>query len=60
MEKQITIEQYSEACANVAGKLVAGVFRVVWAVLAGVCKGLCLFPVFKGLKKAIEAELNSK
>ena len=52
------LEEYAEACATVVGKLIAGVFKVVWAILGGILKGLCLFPVFKGIKKAIQAELK--
>ena len=53
------IEEYSEATARVCGKLVAGVFRIVWAIVGGFLRGMCLLPFLRGIKNSIVYELNN-
>ena len=52
------IEAYGEAVARLVGKLIAIVFRVIWAIIGGFLRGLCLLPFLRGLKKAVVYELE--
>ena len=53
-----TIEQKSEAYATVTMKIVSGIFGIFGAIIKGVFKGLGFLPIFSGIKKAVNAELN--
>ena len=58
MKEEHGIEAYGEATARVIGKLVACIFRIIWAIVGGFLRGLCLLPFLKGVKKAIVFELE--
>ena len=59
MEQQHGIEAWGEAVARVLGKMIAILFRIVWSIIGGFLRGLCLLPFLKGFKKAIVYELNN-